>query len=237
MNEHHSIRYGTQTVEFEMERRDRTTLQITVEPSGMVRVVAPLNTAIEDVRDRVAKRARWIIARRSYFAQFEPRTPSRRHIPGETHLYLGRQYRLTIGPDGDRGVSLGRGELIVRGVERDDSSLIEVLLRDWYRDRAAAVFGRRLSLNLERFGTRNSPAPQDVRLRRMPQRWGSMSASGTLTLNPDLVRASAGCIDYVITHELCHVRIARHSPEFYELLGNVMPGWPQHKLRLERMLA
>lgn len=64
-----------------------------------------------------------------------------------------------------------------------------------------------------------------------------MSASGRLTLNPDLVRAPMDSIDYVITHELCHLAEPNHSRAFYELQSNVMPDWESRKLRLEHALA
>jgi hypothetical protein len=64
-----------------------------------------------------------------------------------------------------------------------------------------------------------------------------MTATGTLVMNRSLIRASVDAIDYVITHELCHLRHRDHSPEFYKLLHRVMPDWERRKLKLERQLA
>lgn len=71
----------------------------------------------------------------------------------------------------------------------------------------------------------------------MKRRWGSCTAQRNLVLNADLVRASRGCIDYVITHELCHLIVLDHSRKFTSLLDRVMPDWRDRKRQLERRLA
>ena len=72
---------------------------------------------------------------------------------------------------------------------------------------------------------------------QLRQRWGSMTPSGKLILNRVLIRASVEAIDYVITHELCHMRHDHHGTAFFNLLDRVMPDWKKRKIRLERQLA
>ena len=67
----------------------------------------------------------------------------------------------------------------------------------------------------------------------MKRRWGSCSAHGRILFNPDLVAAHPDCIDYVIAHELCHLREHNHSPAYYRLLGTIMPDWQDRKRRLD----
>jgi predicted metal-dependent hydrolase len=64
-----------------------------------------------------------------------------------------------------------------------------------------------------------------------------MSADGVLGLNLDLIRAPIECIDYVIIHELCHLRFPHHGPRFWDLLERVMPDWRKRKTKLERLTA
>jgi len=71
----------------------------------------------------------------------------------------------------------------------------------------------------------------------MKKRWGSMSPAGHLLLNRRLIQAPVHTIDYVITHELCHVVQPDHGPAFYALLDQVMPDWAQRKQRLERAMS
>jgi hypothetical protein len=76
-----------------------------------------------------------------------------------------------------------------------------------------------------------------LQIKRLKKRWGSLSAKGTLTLNTDLIRAPKECIDYVVTHELCHLVNKDHNAQFYGLLGKIMPDWEKRKHKLERTLA
>ncbi|MDI3193997.1 SprT family zinc-dependent metalloprotease [Pseudarthrobacter sp. AL07] len=241
------IQYGTRVVEYFLERRDRATLEITVEPDGVARVVAPIDSPVEDIAVRVRKRARWILAQQATFAEFRPHTPPRTYVPGETHLYLGRQYRIRVVPtqpgegasnvSSTPGVKMVRGFLEVRGVDFHDTAVIEKHVTEWYRRRAHVQLPKLLELNKQRFPDQNAVQPTSFRLQRMPTRWGSTSPAGSLTLNPDLIRAPMDCIDYVVTHELCHLLVPNHGRQFYELQSLVMPDWERRKQRLERIMA
>jgi predicted metal-dependent hydrolase len=229
--------YGSHVITFELIRRDRSTLEITVQPDGTVLVIAPVSAAPAEIVSRVRKRGRWILSQQRYFAQFTPRTPPRRYVPGETHLYLGRQYRLKVQPSTQRKARLVRGFIQIEGVDFDDHASIEQLLTAWYRAHAQVQFQRRLEICQQLFPEPDRFQPASLGLRRMTARWGSMSQQRNLLLNPDLIRAPMDAIDYVITHELCHLAVPNHSQAFYELQGLVMPDWKRRKLRLERSLA
>ena len=69
---------------------------------------------------------------------------------------------------------------------------------------------------------------------QMAKRWGSCSRAGRILLNPELVTAPKDCIDYVIVHELCHLKEHNHSPAYYRLLDRVMPSWQERKRRLDQ---
>lgn len=239
----HEVAYGAQLIEYRLQRRERSTLEITVEPDGEVHVVAPADASVEDIAGRVRRRARWIVAQQDAFAQFRPRTPARRYVPGETHRYLGRQYRIRVLPAEDAAapgaarVKLVRGFLEMYGVDFDDTPMIETKVKSWFLERARDQLPRRIEINRQRFSDPDAVKPTGFRLQRMPTRWGSMSTGGRLLLNPDLISAPMGSIDYVITHELCHLVIPSHSRRFYELQESVLPDWEQRKRGLERTLA
>lgn len=233
----HVAQYGSKSIDFTLERRRRSTLEITVEPDGRVQVVAPSSATLEEIGARVQKRGRWILLQQREFAKFLPRTPARRYIPGETHLYLGRQYRLRVEPGCEKQVRLLHGFIQIDGVEFDDSATIERLVKEWYRVRATVQFQRRLEIARGRFADPDLFKPTALRLQSMTSRWGSMTPAGRLLLNPELVRAPVDAIDYVITHELCHLAEPNHGRNFYELQNLVMPDWKNRKIKLERVLA
>jgi predicted metal-dependent hydrolase len=231
-----SVAHGKENIEFSLFHVDRKTLEIAVHPNQTVVIKAPLGIDDKEIKTRVARRAGWIIRQRDFFRQFDPRTPARSYVGGETHLYLGRHYRLRIGRGNRDTVKLTRGyfEIEVRGDV--SSEKVKDLLEEWYRDRAAGKFREsfdRCWFYFEKF----SPAKPRLQIRRMRKRWGSLSANGMLTLNTDLIRAPKECIDYVIVHELSHLRYKNHDPKFYRFLDKVMPDWKKRKHKLEVALA
>lgn len=231
------VRHGEHTIHFTVLRRDRTTLEIGVEPDARVVVAAPLDAPMEAIVEKVRRRASWIRRQQRFFSRYQPRTPERRFLSGETHLYLGRQYRLRVLFHARPGVDLTRGFITVRSRKPDDPEATRRLVERWYRDRAHAKFAERLEVNLARFPEPESFRPRGLVVRHLRQRWGSVSPSSRLVLNRRLIQAPLDSVDYVITHELCHMTEPHHGPAFFDLLGRVLPDWPKRKERLERTMA
>lgn len=229
--------YGDEKITLLLERRNRTTLAISVRPDLVVEVVAPLDVPLEKVIAKVKKRAPWIRKQLRFFSQFQPRTPERQYVAGETHLYLGRQYRLKVVSHIQQGVKLFRGRLIVQSHKPKDKALTRELVEGWYRERAHIKFRERLAMSQSRFPKPEAFEPKGLVVRQLRQRWGSMTAGEKLILNLSLIRSSVDAIDYVITHELCHMRFRHHGTEFFQLLDRVMPDWEKRKIKLERQLA
>jgi predicted metal-dependent hydrolase len=233
--EHHEVSFGKQRIPFSLEFRDRERLAISVNPDRTVSVVAPTGRSVEEVLGRVQMRAGWIVKQRMHFDQFHPLTPPRRFVSGETHLYLGRQYRLKVIKSKDSVVKLVGRFLLVQSTDRDDAAGISQLLDDWYLDHARKVFARRLDACLEMARSLSLSTPEVV-VRKMSKRWGSCTKSGRILLNIELVKTPLHCVDYVIMHELCHLKIHDHSPRFYRLLSRCMPDWEKRKKKLESIV-
>lgn len=230
------ISYGMESINFQVLRGTRKTLGIEVYPDGSVVVKAPAGTDSKEIDHRVFKRARWIIRQQNYFRQFEPRTPARQFLGGETHLYLGKQHRLKINAGERESIKLSRGHFLIEVKNLIDSDRVRLLMERWYADKAAIRFKESFERCWSGFARHGVDRPR-LQIRRMNKRWGSLSRSGLLTLNTDLIRAPQECIDYVITHELCHTLHHDHGAAFYELLGQVMPDWERRKHKLELALV
>jgi predicted metal-dependent hydrolase len=234
--EHGAVEYGAQVIAYRIVRRPRTTLEIAVEPDTSVVVAAPFDAPVEKIAEKVRKRAAWVRRQQRFFSQFVPRTPERRYESGETHLYLGRQYRLKVVPHTRAAVKLIRGFIVVQTHAPCRPEVTRDQVRAWYRERANVKFAERLELNLARFAQPANFRPQALTIRDFRHRWGSMSQKGRLTLNLQLVRSPIDTIDYVITHELCHIAEPHHRRPFFDLLQSVMPDWQRRKERLERFM-
>lgn len=228
-----SVEYGSTTIEFQVAYAKRRTLGISVLPTGDVEVTAPIGSAIERIEEKVRLRARWILRQRNFFHQFQPRAAPRQYLSGETHLYLGRRYRLKIDDEGPPGVQLSRGHLTVRETPTPTRSRVEEMLGVWLRQKARELFQAMFKEQWTRYRT-SDPKPR-LQVKAMRTRWGSLSKGGILTLNPRLMHAPKESIEYVICHELCHLRHHDHSPAFFKLLTKRMPDWQKRKERLEQL--
>jgi len=230
-----TIDYGKEQIHFSVMYSARKTLGIEVHPDGQVFVKAPAGTDPAEIQKRVYKRVRWILRQQLYFQQFDPRTPVRQFVGGETHLYLGKQFRLKIARGSQDSVKLIQGYFRVESKNPPGSDRIKYLLDRWYEEKAATRFKENLDRCWPNFEKLNMTKPR-LQIRRMRKRWGSLSRKGVLTLNTDLIRAPDACIAYVITHELCHIQFHNHSSDFYQLLEKVMPDWKKRKHKLELAL-
>ncbi len=227
-----TIEYGTRTINFEVRRADRKTLGIEVHPDLSVWAIAPEWATIDAINSKIIKRAAWILKQQSFFKQFLPRIPERQYVSGETHYYLGRRYVLKIRNGKENNVKLKGSELIVYTSAEPSSELIRNLLTSWYYDHASKIFDQKIENALQIF-TKYKIEKPEFEIRRMKNRWGSCTPKGKIILNPELIKASGKCIDYVIIHEMCHLRHPDHSKEFYQLQENLNPNWKRWKTKLE----
>jgi predicted metal-dependent hydrolase len=230
-----SIAYSVHSLDYQIHFAARKTLAITVYPDCSIKIVAPNGTRREEVEARLRKRARWVLRQLMRFQQFRPRSPKRRYVGGETHLYLGRQYRLKLIKETPEGVKLKGPFLIVSLPNPRNSQQVKRLVCDWYREKGKSRLTERFRAITPRFIRLGRTPPAPI-LRSMPRRWGSFSRGGRILLNPDLIRAPVACIDYVITHEMIHLIHPNHGPDFYDLFETLMPDWRARKQRLERVM-
>lgn len=229
----HTFQYGSTTINYELQFSDRKTLGITVTPEMNVIVSAPNGTEINKIESRLIKRAPWILKNISYFLAFHPKMPHRKYISGETHLYLGRQYLLKIILGEEESVKLKGKHLIVNTKK---SSNARALLENWYLVQAKNKLYSIAVPLVEKFKKHNV-APVSIELRTMPKRWGSCTTKGKIILNPELIKAPKGSIEYVITHELCHLIHHDHTQKFFDLQSKEMKDWEKWKTKLETLLA
>lgn len=232
----YTIKYGEQTIEYVLKRRDRKTMGIEVHPDGSVHVIAPANAAIELVNERVLKRAAWILKQQRAFSSYPPPLPPREFVSGETYRYLGRQHRLKINEGTTETIRLWHGRIEITTTRPDAPEQIRKLLRTWFRNNATRVFIERYEYSRQLTTAHGINHQSGFKLLNMEKRWGSCTPDGTLLLNPNLVSASKMCIDYVITHELVHTVEHNHGPRFTRLLNQIMPDWQERRQLLNQQV-
>jgi predicted metal-dependent hydrolase len=227
-----SIQFGSTTIDYDIEFAQRKTLSICVNPEGSVHLKAPIEANLEQIRKKVYKRANWILRQKRFFESFGIPTTKRQYISGESHLYLGRQYMLRVKESDVNAVHYQNNIIEIECRHKRDAG---ILLQTWYRQRANIKFQEYAKPIIEQFSV-YGVKPQSVSIKKMDKRWGYCTTEGNISLNPRLICAPRCCIEYVITHELCHLIYRNHTKEFYALLSKEMPHWEKYKNKLERIM-
>ena len=226
------IQYGATIIDYDIEFAQRKTLSICVNPDSSVCLRAPIDATLEQIQQKVHKRASWILKQKRFFESFGTSTTKRQYISGESHLYLGRQYMLRVKESNVNAVHYQNNIIEIECRHKKDAG---ILLQTWYRQRANVKFQEYAQPIIEQFSV-YGVKPQSFSIKKMDKRWGYCTIDGHITLNPRLICAPRCCIEYVITHELCHLIYRSHNKEFYALLTKEMPHWEKWKNKLERIL-
>lgn len=231
-----TLRYGDRSTAYSVAESARLSSKILIHvyPQGIVEVEAPTGEDCSRIRAAVQKRARWIFDNLDAAKDARTYALPREYVGGETHFYMGRRYRLFVRaePGLPSSVKLVRGRIEVTAPVADQAA-IKRRLKAWYRTRAQDYLARRLGEIVSKIDWLNAAPP--MKLLTMEHQWGSCSPSGSINLNPALIRAPRHCIDYVLTHELCHLKEHNHSKRFYALLEKHDPNWVATKAELDRL--
>lgn len=229
------VEYGGERIPVSVQFGNRKRLSITVHPDCTVTALAPGGSSPETVLTCLNRRRAWIARQRRRFEVFQPLPADKRFVSGETHLYLGRQYRLKVQCAPGVEVKLAGRFLQVFVPEPETPRDVREALDAWYRAQAVDIYRDRMDWCLNSAPSLNGLAP-NLRIRSMTRRWGSCSRNGTITLSTELIKTPLHCIEYVVMHELCHLRVHDHGPAFFRLLSRGMPDWEERKARLDAVV-
>lgn len=227
--------YNGETLGFRFIRSKRRTIALYVHRDGSILVRAPVRVPFAEVHLFMRERWEWMQTQlRRFRAEPAPRPLVYQH--GESILHLGEEVMLSVNaaPRSRALFKDGALHLAVPANSIADSGALAAVVESWQRRQARLVFPERLALCHEAMRELGLPFPQ-IKIRKMRSRWGSCSRKAEITLNLELIRMPLECIDYVITHELCHLVEFNHSPRFYELQTRFMPDWKARRQRLEAL--
>lgn len=230
-----SISFGTSTIPFVVHRSARrSTVTIAVDLADGVLVLAPEELDGQAIDDVVREKGAWVVQRLAEFEELGPPPPPREFVSGESFSYLGRQYRLLVDrrADCESAVVKLRGGWLETTIPEagTQATLVRSGLTAWYKGLAAKRIPERVRLYAERLGV-DEPK---VLVRDQAKRWGSCTSKGELRFNWRIVMGPMSLVDYVVAHEVCHLRVADHSARFWKLLGMIQPDHETRKERLRR---
>ena len=234
--ERDSIRVGDTTIEYEVRRsqRRKKSIHIRVE-HGVVRVVVPSLTKSDAIRRAVRERADWIINRLS---QAPPEGVQKRFVNGESLPYMGEDIRIAVRfadvPSPEIRLDDGRFRVTappnLRGKKRCEA--MRRAFVEWYAECAAEQVSQCVDKWWPKLGRGEKSR---VLIRNQRRRWGSCASDGTLRINWRIIMLEPALIEYIVVHELAHLSVPNHSPDFKNLMSSALPDFSERQKRLRQI--
>ena len=223
-----AITWGDTRLPYAIRRsaRRKKTVAVTVDPSGDVLLVAPEHFSASRLDAVVRRKAAWIVRRRRHVQSHDPPPSPREFVSGESIQYLGRHYRLKVHPNEAGEAKLRGGWLHVPApAGAQQTAHVRAALVSWFRRHAA----ERLPERVEAWRSRAGVAKPRVVIADQQKRWGSCDRGGTIRLNWRIIQAPMRLVDYVVVHELVHLRHRGHGRDYWQALGRVMPDYERRR--------
>lgn len=221
------FQYGTKTIEFEVEYRDRKTLEIGIEPPDNIKVKAPKIATEEYILRVVKSKAKWITQKLFEFKDVEYRRRKKEYVNGESFMYLGRNYALQIIMNKDIREPITRlyqGKFYIETNTKNQDKLRQSMER-WYREKTLEKVIERIQYYKSYFDL----TPNVVRVKEQKKRWASCSSKRNLNFNWRCSMAPSNVLDYIVVHEMCHMVHFNHSKAFWNLVGKIIPDYKERK--------
>lgn len=226
------VRYGTTIITFthEVDQSLKHAYITVKQEEGVVLKTPPIEA--ETAQKIVRKKAGWIVKKLALVASSEPGEIT----TGSRLPYLGRRYYTKISTDGSvhkAAVSFNYSKFIItlNPEIEDRQEIIQKALDDFYRQRTKEKIPPRMQKWSEITGLH----PAGVIIRKMGKRWGSCSRMDNITINTEVIKLPVALIDYVIVHEMVHLKIKRHSREFWQEVGRYVPDYRELDERMMGM--
>jgi predicted metal-dependent hydrolase len=198
-------------------------------------VRVPFLTSKKVINEVLERKAAWIKKHVKHYSSEPALRLKKKYAEGEMHFYLGKEYCLKFFHSKKYAVFIDEQYINIGLKEPCNSVKIKELLYIWYKKEAEILFAKKFREALEKNKEYNFK-PAGLTIRNMRRRWGSCTAKGKITLSTELVKMPEECIEYVIHHELCHLRHHNHGQEYYNLLNEIFPDWKRVRKEMKNYI-
>jgi predicted metal-dependent hydrolase len=221
-----------QTIKYRVTYSARRTLAISILPDASVIVRVPYRTSDRTIQKLVADKSSWILKHTNNFRIERGKKLPVTYSNGSTHLFRGQEIVLQTEYSSKTFYHISDGSIVLGLRNHEDPDIVKALLYRAYKDQAEQLFPEMLRAVLHKFENYGF-RPSKLTVRTMKRRWGSCSNRGSITLNTELIKLPDKYVEYVITHELCHLRHHNHGEGFYRLLSELFPEWKSARKELK----
>jgi predicted metal-dependent hydrolase len=224
---HQKLEYGTSIIDYSIVRsRRRKTSEIIVDAENVI-IRTPYHKSIEEITEIVRGKANWIRTKQAEYKSEIPEIVRPVYEEDSTLPYLGRNYPFRIingHKESNDNVKLANGEFQI--FSRSSSLFrkhIKFLYEEWLFHQAQSIYKQKTKL----YCTELNIKPPQVIIKNLKNRWGSATKHNVINLNLNLLKAPESVIEYIILHELCHLKIKEHSHHFWGMLHKFMPDYQE----------
>jgi predicted metal-dependent hydrolase len=226
-----SLTLGAQTLHYQLKRSSRRSIGFAIDSSGLM-ITAPRWVTLADIETAITEKQRWIFSK---LIEWQTRV-EQRALPqvdwkdGAQVQYLGQPVRVMLGaPQGTLAFDATQAALALPLPLQADPQQIKDRVQGWLQGEAKRLFGERLAIYAEKLGVNY----RAYALSSAATRWGSCSSDGKIRLNWRLIHFPLSIIDYVVAHELAHLREMNHSPRFWETVESIFPEFREARQTLK----
>jgi predicted metal-dependent hydrolase len=211
-------------ITYSLKKSDRKTASIYIERDGSVSVLVPKTLKKSDVEELIEKKRKWIYRNLAEWQDMNAARIRRQYVSGEGFLYLGRSYRLKLVDDQPERLSLKGGYFCLLSkdgkLQKPDAAF-----KSFYKSKGQEKISDRVKFYSDRMGV----DPAGVRVLELKNRWASCTPEGRLNFHWKCMMALPTIIDYIVVHELAHLRYLNHTKAFWNQVDKVLPDYRERK--------
>ncbi|WML26279.1 SprT family zinc-dependent metalloprotease [Neobacillus sp. OS1-33] len=228
-----NFKYGTTTIDFSIEyKKDKKDVSLSVCLNEGVKLVAPEGIDFDKIKTILHKRAPWILKKKFELEEIVDSPTPKEYISGEKFGYLGRQYTLKVYKNEhlkkpELAFKQGRfiAEIPPKMADEERQTKLSQLFKDWYVTHGNKKVEERLKI----YCPKMELEPSKVVLKEQQKRWGTCTKDGAIYLNWRIMMAPMSVVDYVIVHELAHLKYPNHSTDYWNFVRSILPDYNQRK--------
>jgi predicted metal-dependent hydrolase len=213
-------------IEYVLKKSERKTTSIYIERDGSVLVLAPQPFDVPKIESILEKKRSWIYRSLAEWQDLNRTRVSREYVNGESFMYLGRYYQLEIVRNQFKPLLLKQGKFCLDEAELADA---QEHFKEFYKTKIKSRLRARVQVYSAKLGVQ----AREVRVLELKNRWGSCSAQGVINIHWKCAMLPANVLDYVIVHELAHIKYPNHTPAFWCAVERVLLSYEAEKIWLK----